>query len=159
VYYYRPGPVQFAVAPPAPLSGRPVVPQAQAPAQVDPRYVASMSPGQLRGSQQSQAGGYRLATAPAAQADPRYTGSVAAQPVHASQAAPANYRTAKAQPVQPSAQYAGSAPAQQVRGLFSANYQVATGSQAGAYSQPGQYAQQPVRQQLAFGYTTQPQQG
>ena len=35
----------------------------------------------------------------------------------------------------------------------------AAASQAGAYPQPGQYPQQPVRQQLAFGYTTQPQQG
>src|SRR5262249_50220026 len=158
VYYYRQAPAQFAVAPPAPSSGWRVVPQAQAPAQVDPRYVASVSPGQLRGSQ-SQPAGYRLAAAPAVQPDPQYTGSVAPQPVRASQAAPANYRTATAQPVQPSAQYAGSAPAQQVRGLFSPNYQVATASQAGAYPQPGQYAQQPVRQQLAFGYITQPQQG
>ena len=61
--------------------------------------------------------------------------------------------------MQPSAQYAASAPPQQVRGLFSTNYQVAAASQAGAYPQPGQYPQQPVRQQLAFGYTTQPQQG
>jgi len=68
-----------------------------------------------------------------------------------------NYRTA-AQPTQPTAQYAGSAPAQQVRGLFSAYYQVAAATQAGAYP-PGRYAQQPARQQLAFGYTTQPQQG
>jgi len=120
VYYYRQAPAQFAVAPPAPSSGWRVVPRAQAPAQVDPRYVASVSPGQLRGSQ-SQPAGYRLAAVPAAQRDPQYTGSVAAQP--------------------------------------SPNYQVATASQAGAYPQPGQYAQQPVRQQLAFGYTTQPQQG
>jgi lipoprotein-anchoring transpeptidase ErfK/SrfK len=159
VYYYRQAPAQFAVAPPAPSSGWRVVPQAQATAQVDPRYVASVSSGQLRGSQ-SQPAGYRLAAAPAAQPDPQYTGSAAAQPVRGFQPAPANYRTATAQTVQPSAQYAaGSAPAQQVRGLFSTNYQVATASQAGAYPQPGQYVQQPVRQQLAFGYTTQPQQG
>ena len=47
------------------------------PAQVDPRYVASVSSGQFRGSQ-SQPAGYRIAAAPpAAQSDPRYTGSVA----------------------------------------------------------------------------------
>ena len=43
--YYQQAPAQFAVAPPAPASGWRVVPQAQAPAQVDPRYVASVSPG------------------------------------------------------------------------------------------------------------------
>jgi lipoprotein-anchoring transpeptidase ErfK/SrfK len=155
--YYRQAPAQFAVAPPAQASGWRLVPQAQAPAQVDPRYVASVPPGQLRGSQ-SQPAGYRLAAAPPARPDPQYTGSVAAQQVRALQPA-ANYRTAAAQPVQPSAQYPGSAQAQQGRGLFSTNYQVATASQAGAYPQPGQSAQQPVRQQLAFGYTTQPQQG
>jgi lipoprotein-anchoring transpeptidase ErfK/SrfK len=158
VYYYRQAPAQFAVTPPPQASGWRVVPQAQAPVQVDPRYVASVSPGQLRGSQ-FQPAGNRLAAAPVAQPDPQYTGSVAAQPVRAFQPAAANYRTATAQPVQPSAQYAGSAPAQQVRGLFSSNYQVATASQAGASPQSGQYAQQPARQQLAFGYTTQPQQG
>jgi lipoprotein-anchoring transpeptidase ErfK/SrfK len=154
----RQAPAQFAVAPPAPASGWRLVPQAQAPAQVDPRYLASVSPGQLRGSQ-SQPAGRPTATAPAAQPDPRNTGSVATQQARPVQAQPANYRATVAQPAQPSAQYAGSAVAQQGRGLFSANYQVAAASQAGAYPQPGQYPQQPVRQQLAFGYTTQPQQG
>ena len=78
--YYQQAPAQFAVAPPAPASGWRVVPQAQAPAQVDPRYVASVSPGQLRGSQ-SQPAGYRTAAVPPAQTDPRYTGSVATQQV------------------------------------------------------------------------------
>ena len=73
--HYQQAPAQFAVAPPAPTSGWRAVPQAQAPAQVDPRYVASVSPGQLRGSQ-SQPAGYRTAAAPPAQPDPRYTGSV-----------------------------------------------------------------------------------
>jgi len=154
--YYRQAPAQYPVAPPVPAPGWRAVPQAQAPAQVDPRYVASLSSGQLRGSQ-SQPPGYRMVTAPSAQGDPRYTGSVAAQQVRGPQPAVVNYRTA-AQPTQPTAQYAGSAPAQQVRGLFSAYYQVAAATQAGAYP-PGRYAQQPARQQLAFGYTTQPQQG
>ena len=156
--YYRQAPAQFAVAPPAPTSGWRAVPQAQALAQVDPRYVASVSPGQLRDSQ-FQPARYRTAAAPPAQPDPRYTGSITTQQVRTIQPAPANYRTAAAQPVQPGAQYAGSAPPQQVRGLFSPNYQVAAAPQAAAYLQPGQYPQQPVRQQLAFGYTTQPQQG
>ena len=110
--------------------------------------VASVSPGQLRGSQ-SQPAGYRTAAAPPAEPDPRYTGSITTQQVRTIQPTPANYRTAAAQPVQPGAQYAGSAPPQQVRGLFSPNYQVAAASQAAAYPQPGQYPQQPVRQQLA----------
>lgn len=109
--YYQQAPAQFAVAPPAPASGWRAVPQAQAPAQVDPRYVASVSPGQLRGSQ-SQPAGYRTAAAPPAQTDPRYTGSVTTQQVRTIQPPPANYRTAAAQPVQPSAQYAASAPPQ-----------------------------------------------
>jgi len=85
--YYQQAPAQFAVAPSAPASGWRVVPQAQAPAQVDPRYVASVSPGQLRGSQ-SQPAGYRTAAVPPAQTDPRYTGSVATQQVRTRRAIP-----------------------------------------------------------------------
>jgi lipoprotein-anchoring transpeptidase ErfK/SrfK len=148
-YYYRQAPAQFQVAPSAPMSGWRVVPQA--PAQVDPRYVASLSAGQLRGSQAASTG-YRLAAAPAAQSDPQFTGSVAVQPAHGPAAPPASYR-AVAQPEKQGAQSAGSAGSQQVRGLFGTSHQGA----AGSYLQP-QYQQQPPRQQLAFGYQAQPQQ-
>jgi lipoprotein-anchoring transpeptidase ErfK/SrfK len=148
-YYYRQAPAQFQAAPSAPTAGWRAV--APAPAQVDPRYVAALSAGQLRGSQ-AVSTGYRLAAAPAGQSDPQLTGSVAVQPAHGPQAAPASYR-AVAQPAQQAAQSAGSAGPQQVRGLFATSYQGA----AGSYLQP-QYQQQPPRQQLAFGYQAQSQQ-
>ena len=137
-YYYRQAPTA-------------AVPPAQAYGWRDPRYVASLSPGQLRGSQAASTG-YRLAAAPAAQSDPQFTGSVAVQPAHGPQAAPASYRSA-AQPAQQGGQSAGSAGPQQARGLFATSYQ----SAASSYLQP-QYQQQPPRQQLAFGYQAQPQQ-
>jgi lipoprotein-anchoring transpeptidase ErfK/SrfK len=148
-YYYRQAPAQFQAAPSAPTAGWRAV--APAPTQVDPRYIASPSAGQLRGSQAASTG-YRLVAAPAAQSDPQFTGTVAVQPAHGPQAAPATYRAA-AQPVQQGPQSGGSAGSQQIRGLFATSYQGA----AGSYLQP-QYQQQPPRQQLAFGYQAQPQQ-
>jgi lipoprotein-anchoring transpeptidase ErfK/SrfK len=123
------------------VSGRQAVPQA--------RVLA----GQLRGSQ-STAMNYRVATVPPVQADPQYTGSVPAQQVRTPEPATASYRMAAPQPQSPP-QYA--APVQQGRGLFAPTYQVAAVPQA--YPPPGQASQQPARQQLAFGYQTQPQQG
>jgi len=158
VYYYRQVPAQASVAQPAAVSGWQAAPQPQAAAQPVPRYTGTPSPVQAR-SVQSPPAGYRMAATPQAQPDPQYTGSVPAQPVRSVQPAPAHYQIAAAPRPQPSAQYAGSAPAQPGRGLFSANYQVAVASQAGSYPPPSQYQQQPARQQLAFGYTTQPQQG
>ncbi|MGO9050312.1 MAG: L,D-transpeptidase [Xanthobacteraceae bacterium] len=81
------------------------------------------------------------------------------QQIRGARPAPANYQTAAAPQRQPDPQYTGSARAQQVRGLLSANYQVAPVPQPGAYQPPGQYPQQPARQRLAFGYETQQQQG
>jgi lipoprotein-anchoring transpeptidase ErfK/SrfK len=111
--------------------------------QVDPRYLAPVLSGQLRGSQ-SVTANRRIAAAPPAQSDPPNTGAVPPQQARAAEPTPANYRMVAApqpQP-QPTPQYA--APVRQGRGLFSPTYQV---------------AQQPQRQQLAFGYQTQPQQG
>jgi lipoprotein-anchoring transpeptidase ErfK/SrfK len=129
-------PPQVQAVPPAPASGWRVA----APAQVDPRYVAALSPGQLRGSQIASSG-YRVAAAPvAAQSDPQFTGSV---PVPGPRLA---------QPARPDIQSAAPSAVQQGRGLFAANYQGA------AAPQPPQYQQPPARQQLAFGYQTRPQQ-
>jgi lipoprotein-anchoring transpeptidase ErfK/SrfK len=123
-----------------------------APTPTDPRHV-SVPPGQLRGSQ-SAAVNYRVATAPPQQSNPPYAAAVPAQQVRAPEPAAANYQAAVApqpQP-QPSPQYA--APVRQVRGLFSSTYQVTATTQV---ANPA--LQQPARQQLAFGYQTQPQQG
>ena len=156
-YYYRPASTQFQAAPPAPPSGWRVVAPAPAQAQVDPRYVAALTSGQLRGSQVASPAS-RMAAAPAAQTDSQFTGSIAAQAPRTSQPVPANYRVAPAQPAQAGAQSIAPAGAQQVRGLFAANYQGAAAAPAGAYLQPPQYQQPPPRQQLAFGYQTRAQQ-
>ncbi len=156
-YYYRPVPSQFQAAPPAPASGWRVVAPAPAQAPVDPRYVAAVSGGQLRGSQ-AAASGYRTAATPATQSDPQFTGSVTARPPRFSQTAPANYRVAPVPPAQPNVQSVAPAGAPQARGLFAANYQGAAVAQAAPYVQPPQYQQAPARQQLAFGYQTRSQQ-
>ena len=156
-YYYRPAPAQLQAAPPAPPSGWRVVAPAPGQAQVDPRYVAALSSGQLRGSQVAAAGS-RMAAAPAAQSDLQITGSVTAQAPRISQPVPASYRVAPAQPAQASAPSTPPAGAQQVRGLFAANYQGAAAAPAGTYPQAPQYQQAPARQQLAFGYQTRQQQ-
>ena len=122
--------------------------------QVEPRYLAPVLPGQLRGSQ-SVTVNHRIAAVPSVQSDPPNTGAVPPQQARAAEPTPANHRMVGApqpQPLpQPSPQYA--APVQQGRGLFSPTYPTAATPQAAAY------AQQPPRQQLAFGYQTQPQQG
>ena len=148
-YYYQPAPTQFQAAPPAPPSGWRVV----APAPHKRKSTRDTWPRCRQGNCVARKRrrpdlGWR--PRPPAQTDPQFTGSVAAQ-VRTIQPMPANYRVAPAQPAQASAQSIASA-AQQVRGLFAANYQGAAAAPAGAYLQPGQYPQQPVRQQLAFGY-------
>ena len=159
VYYYRQAPAQSSLPQPAPASGGQAVPQPQVAAQPPVlRHAATVSPVQAR-TVQSPSAGYRMAAAPQAQPDPPYAGSVVAQQVRSTQPAPANYQVGAAPRQQSSQEYTGPAPAQQPRGLFSANYQLAAASQAGNYPPPGQYQQQSARQQLAFGYTTQPQQG
>jgi lipoprotein-anchoring transpeptidase ErfK/SrfK len=119
--------------------------QAQLPAPAGPRIAAPIRQGQLRGSQPAVMN-YRVATAPPPSSDPSYTGAVPAQQVRA-EAAPANYQAAAAlqPPSQPVAHYA--APVPQGRGLFS-SFQAAPAAYPPA-----------ARQQLAFGYQTQPQQG
>jgi hypothetical protein len=102
-YYYRPAPAQFQAAAPSPPSGWRAVAPAPAQAQVDPRYVAALSSGQLRGSQVASPGS-RMAAAPAAPSDPQFTGSVTAQAPRILQPVPANYRVAPAQPAQATAQ-------------------------------------------------------
>ncbi len=155
-YYYRPAPAQLQAAPPAPVSGWRLVAPASAPAPVDPRYLAALSSGQLRGSQAASSPA-RMAAAPAAQIDPQFTGTVPAPAPRIAQPAPGNYRGAPAQPAQANVQSAATSGGQQARGLFAANYQAAAAAPSGAYLQAPQY-QQPARQQLAFGYQTRPQQ-
>jgi len=108
--------------------------------EVNPRYLAPALSGQLRGSQSATVT-HRIAAAPSVQSDPPNTSAVLPQQARAPEPAPANYRMVAAP--QPSPQYA--VPMQQGRGLFSPLYPTA------ATSQP--------RQQVAFGYQTQPQQG
>jgi lipoprotein-anchoring transpeptidase ErfK/SrfK len=113
--------------------------------QADPQYLVPVLSGQLRGSQSVTVKG-RIATAPPAQSEPPNTGAVPLQQARAPETVPANYRMVaapQAQPQpQPSPQYA--VPMQQGRGLFSPTYPAPAAS---------------PRQQLAFGYQTQPQQG
>jgi lipoprotein-anchoring transpeptidase ErfK/SrfK len=132
----------------------------QAPAQV-PGQVPAQVPAQSSVAQPAPASGWQAVPQPHAAAQPvqRYTGTASPVPARSVQSPSAGYRMAAAPQPQTEPQYTGSVPAQQARGLFSANYQVAAASQAGSYRPPSQYQQQPPRQQLAFGYTTQTQQG
>jgi lipoprotein-anchoring transpeptidase ErfK/SrfK len=142
----RPAPVYYQMVPAQQARG----------AGQGPVYYYRQVSAQPSAAQPAPASGWQAVAQPqsAAQPAPRYTGT--ASPVQARSVPAAGYRTA-ASP-QPDPQHIGSVPSQQVRGLFSVNYQVAAALQAGNYQPPSQYQQQPARQQVAFGYTTQPQQ-